>query len=307
MSILNKTNIILSVALLYLCLLLPLNACNSDSGNDTILPDGDSDLDTNETGELDEAEQEPDSEDSLQGDSDLEAEDNTEADLDAEIHDADINWVGIPAGSYEMGCSINDEDCQPEEYPRHPVTISPFEISETEITQAQYESVMQDNPSFFPDCQDCPAEGVDFDQATEFCEKVGGRLPSESEWEYAARAGATTRYYCGDEWACLYDIAWVAINSDGITHPVAQLPPNDFGLYDMLGNVWEWCADCRHDNFIGAPQDNGIWGEEGGGDCYHHIIKGGSFNDYYDWVRLSSRDHHFIGHSGDYVGFRCAR
>jgi len=107
-------------------------------------------------------------------------------------------------------------------------------------------------------------------EAKEFCELVGGRLPSEAEWEYAARAGTTTKYYCGDAPSCLDGIAWYFDNSNNQTHPVGQKTPNAFGLYDMLGNVWEWVADCRHDNYNDAPPTGGVWA---GGDCFYRNIQ----------------------------------
>jgi hypothetical protein len=118
-------------------------------------------------------------------------------------------WVSIPAGAFYMGCSPGDTQCLSSESPRHLVTVSAFRMTETEITQAQYEHVTGSNPSYFTDCPDCPVEQVDWYQAKTFCEAIGYRLPSEAEWEYAARAGTETPWTCVDSMSsCLGDIAW---------------------------------------------------------------------------------------------------
>jgi len=149
-----------------------------------------------------------------------------------------------------------------------------------------------------------------YHDAAAFCKAVGGRLPSEAEWEYAARAGTDTRYYCGDDAACLTEIAWYRDNSavaDNTLHPhpAALKKPNAFGLYDMSGNLQEWTADCSHVDFTGAPVDGSAWMT--GGDCAQHVFKGGSYNDD-AWVQRSSwRYWDFPDIRGIADGFRCAR
>ncbi len=149
-------------------------------------------------------------------------------------------WIPIPAGTFQMGCSPNDSGCTSKEEPSHAVTLSAFEMLETEVTEAQYLAVMGTNPS----CNynegggpDNPVECVTWFNAKAFCEAVGGRLPTEAEWEYAARGGTTTKYYCGDLVSCLTGIAWYGLNSDGKLHSVKGKTANAYGLYDMLGNV----------------------------------------------------------------------
>ncbi|HOD08795.1 MAG TPA: formylglycine-generating enzyme family protein [Myxococcota bacterium] len=229
----------------------------------------------------------------------------------------EIVWVTIPAGGFFMGCSPGDTECDKEgwgygETPRHWVDVPAFEMARTETTQYQYWQVTGDMPSYHPRCGNCPVEYMEnhFHDAAAFCAAVGGRLPSEAEWEYAARAGTTTRYYCVDNAACISDIAWYRSNSavaDGTLrpHPVATKEPNAFGLYDMSGNLQEWTADCSHPDFTGAPVDGSAWIT--GGDCAQHVFKGGSYNSEPAGVRSSWRYWDFPDTRGIADGFRCAR
>ena len=241
-------------------------------------------------------------------DDDVTDDDDTGDDDDDDAvddNDDDLTWVSIPAGSFEMGCSPGDSDCYDGEEPRHTVNVGAFKMTETEITQSQYEDVIGENPSRFEGCSDCPVEIVSWYDAKEFCEAVGGRLPSEAEWEYAARAGTTTKYYCGDDASCLDSIAWYYENSDDKTHPVGQKDANEFGLYDMLCNVWEWNEDCWHEDYNGAPNDGGVWAGE---DCDSRVLRGGSWRlDDSRYLRASIRGGNHPGISYGDLGFRCAR
>jgi formylglycine-generating enzyme required for sulfatase activity len=167
-----------------------------------------------------------------------------------------IEFMKIPAGRFMMGGAGDDEK------PVHEVTIRSFCIGEYEVTQAQWQAVMESNPSSFKDCGgDCPVENVSWNDAQNFINKLNEsndgfryRLPTEAEWEYAGRAG-TTGDYAGN----LNEIAWYSENSGNRTHAVGGKQPNAWGLYDMIGNVQEWCEDWDHKNYDGAPTDGSAW------------------------------------------------
>jgi len=144
-----------------------------------------------------------------------------------------------------------------------------------EVTQKQWRDVMGSSTSNLGD--KLPVESVSWNEVRDFIKKLNEkegsdkyRLPSEAEWEYAARAGTTTRYSFGDEESKLYDYAWFDANSRGKTHDVGQKKPNPWGLYDMHGNVWEWVQDKWHTNYGGAPSDGSSWE----GDGSYRVVRG---------------------------------
>jgi formylglycine-generating enzyme required for sulfatase activity len=166
------------------------------------------------------------------------------------------------------------------------------------ITQAQWEAIMGNNPSSFKGTNR-PVENVNWHQAQEFCQRLSQktgktyRLPSEAEWEYACRAETTSPFHFGE--TITADLANYGSNC-GQTTDVGSFSPNAFGLYDMHGNVWEWCADPWHDNYNGAPDDGSVW--ESGANTQYRVMRGGSWGNnpgvcrcaVRNWVGLVSRD-----------------
>ena len=218
-----------------------------------------------------------------------------------------LEMVGLPAGQFLMGSPDSDPDALDSEKPQHQVQVNSFAIGKYPVTQAQYEAVMGNNPSRFQNNPQNPVEKVSWNDAQAFCQKLSQitgktyRLPTEAEWEYACRAGTTTRYYFGDDANQLGDYAWYVGNSQQTTHPVGQKKPNAWGLYDMSGNVWEWCEDNWHDSYENAPRDGSAWLRN---DNNYYIVRGGSwdFNPYY--CRSASRIRFSPGFDFNYLGFR---
>jgi len=195
----------------------------------------------------------------------------------------------ILAGEFYMGSEESDD-----EKPVHKVKIkNPFYLGTYPVTQREWKAVMGDNPSFFKG-DDMPVEQVSWDDVQEFIKKLNEkegtdkyRLPSEAEWEYACRAGTTTRYSFGNDESKLGDYAWYDGNSDK-THPVGQQKkPNSWGRYDLHGNVWEWVQDEWHDSYDGTPADGSAWES---GDGAGRVIRGGGWRDNAWDCRSANRD-----------------
>ncbi|WP_373530534.1 SUMF1/EgtB/PvdO family nonheme iron enzyme [Nostoc sp.] len=203
-----------------------------------------------------------------------------------------LEMVQIPGGTFMMGSPEGEAERLDVESPQHQVTVPKLFIGKYEITQTQYQAIMGSNPSNFKG-EKRPVEQVNWDEAVEFCEKLSQktgktyRLPSEAEWEYACRAGTTTPFYFGET------ITIDLVNYNG-TYPygsapkgeyreqtidVGKFPPNSFGLYDMHGNVWEWCEDVYNPNYLGATTDGSAWLT--GKDNNLKLLRGGS------WVNLA--------------------
>ncbi len=191
-----------------------------------------------------------------------------------------LRYVWIPPGKFMMGCSPGDSECYDKEKPSHEVSISHgFWMGQTAVTQAAYKAVTgKPNPSHFKG-DDLPVEQVTWEEAKFYCEAVGMRLPTEAEWEYAARAGST-----GARYSSLDEVAWYDGNSGGKTHPVAQKLPNAWGLYDTLGNVWEWCSD-----WYGNYSEGRLDDPTGPQRREMKIVRGGSWRNYPRNVRVSGR------------------
>jgi formylglycine-generating enzyme required for sulfatase activity len=215
--------------------------------------------------------------------------------------------VELPAGSFDMGSDNGEAD----EKPVHRVTIKPFAIGKTEVTQAQWRAVMGTDPSYFTGCEDtCPVEQVSWNDVQLFIQKLNAktgkqyRLPTEAEWEYACRAGSKQEY-CGSDDA--NSVSWNNANSGkffGTTpHPVAGKQANAFGLFDMSGNVFEWVADSYHDNYTGAPVDGSA--RESGSSL--RVLRGGSWGKDVTQSRAAARYKFGTNYRDFSFGFRLAR
>jgi len=224
------------------------------------------------------------------------------ADFDDPIRQLQGNMVRIEGGQFNMGSTERKI-----EQPVHSVTLQGFAMSAMPVTQAQYEAVMGNNPSKFKG-DDLPVESVSCHDAIQFCERLSektGRqytLPGEAQWEYACRAGSTARYCFGDDESLLGDYAWYKENSEGTTHPVGRKKPNDWGLYDMHGNVWEWCLDYWHGDYKNAPDDGNTRQESDEGSL--RAIRGGSWPDSAEYCRCSSRARYRPDRRSGYLGVR---
>src|SRR4029453_9029262 len=218
-------------------------------------------------------------------------------------------FVEIPAGSFTMGSEA--------EKPPHKVTIArPFLIAKYEVPQNLWQRVMGENPSLWKGKRNS-VEMLSFAQAVEFCGKVtkllreaklieetqAVRLPTEAEWEYAARAGTTTKYSFGDDVADLDAHAWSTRNAKGNDPPVGAKKPNAWKLYDVHGYLWEWCADVWHDSYEGAPADGSAW--TAGGDSKRRVLRGGSWKDTAEALTSSFRRGEPEELKDDAVGLRC--
>ncbi|MEO0967514.1 MAG: formylglycine-generating enzyme family protein, partial [Cyanobacteria bacterium J06639_18] len=189
-----------------------------------------------------------------------------------------LEMMEIPAGEFFMGSPADNES------PQHRVNVKSFFMGKFVVTQAQYQEIMGKNPSRFKG-EKRPVERVNWNDATEFCQKLTEktgrtyRLPSEAEWEYACRAKTTTPFHFGE--TITTDFANYNGKYDGSkseyrqqTTKVGIFPPNAFGLYDMHGNVWEWCQDTWHKNYDGAPTDGSAWI---GNNNFYRLARGGSW------------------------------
>jgi len=226
------------------------------------------------------------------------------------------HWIWINPGIFTMGSPTNEVDRLANEEPQTQVTISSgFWMSKYETTQAEYQSVMGTNPSYFKGDPHHPVERADWDDATNYCgkltvhERVAGRLPSgyayrlptEAEWEYCCRAGTTTRFGFGDDsgYAQLGDYAWYYSNSGNTTHPVGQKKPNAWGLCDMHGNVWEWCLD-----WYGTYPGGSVTDPKGLASGSDRVFRGGGWGVNGGGCRSAFRVGSWPGNRGNGIGFR---
>jgi formylglycine-generating enzyme required for sulfatase activity len=234
-----------------------------------------------------------------------------------------LEMVYLPPGKFVMGAPNNEEGSSPAEKPQHIVTVPSFYLGKYLVTQEQYAVIMGKNPAYRTGTQ-LPVERVSWHDAREFCSRLSTktgrtyRLPSEAEWEYACRAGTNTAFYCGetiDNSLANYRARGSQIDRPVAsakqtkgqaetftekTSPVGKFPANRFGLYDMHGNVWEWCEDIWHESYLGAPTNGIAWV----GDSDKRVLRGGSWHNYARSCRSALRFKWAAENSNYYIGFR---
>jgi len=224
--------------------------------------------------------------------------------LTADIgHGLKMEMVVLPGGEFTMG-----GDADNSERPRHQVRVSPFAIGKSPVTQAQWKAVMGDNnnPSKHKG-DNLPVENVSWHDVGKFLKKAGQafRLPTEAEWEYAARGWSSAEYCFGDDKSLLAEYAWFDKNSEGKTHPVGEKKPNPFGLHDMHGNVWEWCSDWYGNRYYAECRQQGIVTDPTGpGTGIYRVRRGGSWSNYAVDCRSASRYNDTPGDHYSDLGFR---
>ncbi len=208
-----------------------------------------------------------------------------------------------------MGCtSEQGSDCDSDERPAHQVTVSDFYIGRYEVTQKEWREVMGSSPSYFKDCDNCPVENVSWEDIQQFLLKLNAktgktyRLPTEAEWEYAARGGSSGRGYKYAGSNTIDEVAWYTSNSGGKTRPVGQKKSNELGLYDMSGNVWEWCWDW-YGSYPSSAQTNPKGPNTGSG----RVLRGGSWDCYPLLCRVADRLYGTPGDRVNVIGFRLSR
>ncbi len=206
-----------------------------------------------------------------------------------------IDFIHLCGGTFVMGSDKGDPTADADEKPAHSVTLSDFWIGKTEITKGQYVFLLQE---YQTGEADLPVVDATWEKADAACRRLGGRLPTEAEWEYAARAGSTTTWSFGADVKRLGDYAWFKDNAGGRPHPVGTKKANAWGLYDLYGNAWEWVAD-GYGLYPAKAQTNPSPKGE------NHILRGGCFTSRPEHMRTNNRQWHAPGEKSPFFGFRC--
>jgi formylglycine-generating enzyme required for sulfatase activity len=238
--------------------------------------------------------------------------------------------VLIPGGTFMMGCTEGDRECTDDEYPQHSVTLRQFYMDKTEVTNEAYQKCVEakscDEPeqAYRENCNwgkadraNHPVNCIFWNQAKSYCGWAGKRLPSEAEWEYAARSGHSNWKYpwgneepdcnkavCHEGFKMIFGGGIKEGCGKGTAWLVGSMQENEFGLYDMAGNVSEWVDDCWNYSYVGAPNDGTVWSK---GMCGHKVYKGGNW---YEGSHFLSPSYRFWSTRFDKsstIGFRCAK
>ena len=225
---------------------------------------------------------------------------------DAILRELIDNMVYVEGGTFQMGSTISDYS---DEKPVHTVTVLSFYIGKTEVTQEQWQTVMGNNPSEFKDAKR-PVERVSWDDCQEFITKLNTltgkrfRLLTEAEWEFAARGGNQSQGYIYSGSNTIDDVAWYGSNSGSTTHNVGKKAPNELGLYDMSGNVWEWCQDWHdYSYYDNSPQANPTGPSSGA----YRVCRGGGWSLGIEYCRAAYRGSDAPTFKGSDLGLRIAQ
>ena len=235
------------------------------------------------------------------------------SDMTFNVGGVGFKMVRVEGGTFTMGCtSEQGNDCDSDEKPAHSVTLSNYYMGETEVTQALWKAVMGEEPtnnggwtSEYGRGDSYPAYRVSYADVQEFIHKLNAatgwtfRLPTEAEWEYAARGGSKSRGYKYSGSNSIGDVAWYYGNSGGQTHPVKGKRANELELYDMSGNVREWCSDW-YGSYGSGSQTN----PQGPSTGTHRVYRGGGWDHYAEYCRVSNRDRNSPTNCYDFLGFR---
>jgi len=223
------------------------------------------------------------------------------------LHPAEPEMVFVKGGTFMMGATPEQGDeCYTDEYPAHEVMVSDFHIGKYEVTQAQWKAIMGNNPSYFKG-EELPVEKVSWDEVQVFIRKLNAltgkeyRLPTEAEWEFAARGGNKSKGYKYSGSNNVGDVAWFEDNSGKQTHPVGTKSPNELDIYDMSGNVWEWCSD-----WYGKYSSDVETNPQGPVSGSRRVARGGGWYYRTGRMRVSNRDGIVPVYRSYYLGFRLA-
>lgn len=223
------------------------------------------------------------------------------------VNGVSFTMVAVKGGTFTMGATAEQTGAESDESPTHSVTLSDYYIGETEVTQELWQAVMGSNPSYFTGNMQRPVESVTWNDCQTFITKLNEltgesfALPTEAQWEYAARGGKSTKGYLYSGSNYLGDVAWYVGNSSNTTHPVKSKSPNELGLYDMSGNVREWCADW-YGSYSSTSQTNPVGPSTGS----HRVLRGGSWQNLATSCRIAYREYITPGSVINYNGLRLA-
>jgi formylglycine-generating enzyme required for sulfatase activity len=215
------------------------------------------------------------------------------------------DMVFVEGGTFMMGCTSEQSGCNSDENPTHSVTLNSYNIGKYPVMQWQWEAVMGSNPSSFKKGDDYPVEYVSWNDVQTFITKLNDltgknyRLATEAEWEYAARGGNQSKGYTYSGSNTVGNVAWYSSNSGSSTHPVGEKTPNELGIYDMSGNVGEWCNDW-YGSYTSSPQTNPTGPSSGS----YRVLRGGSWGSHASDCRVASRGSYSPIHRFIIVGFR---